>query len=236
MEDYKQRYEKALEQAEKELETCGSQDCDAARQIFRLFPELQKSEDERIRNNIIKNLRFIRDTHHRYSNECNEAINWLKNNPIFGMPKIKFKVGDWVIFKNDKLGSIYQVEKLENYAYILRHILGGSMPLTFYSQHLLIPWTIENANNGDILQSNNCTLIFDSLTKDIDGNTVISSWYFCDSKKFYGMGISKSDLWSIEGVVPATKEQRDLLFKKIHEAGYKWDADSKRLNWINHEI
>ena len=39
----------AIERAKKELDTCGSQDCDAVRQIFRLFSELKESEDERIR-------------------------------------------------------------------------------------------------------------------------------------------------------------------------------------------
>lgn len=35
-------YNRALEQAKQELEACGSIDCDAARQIFRLFPELKE--------------------------------------------------------------------------------------------------------------------------------------------------------------------------------------------------
>ena len=35
-------YDEALEQAKKELNTCGSPDCDAARQIFRFFPQLRK--------------------------------------------------------------------------------------------------------------------------------------------------------------------------------------------------
>ena len=37
-------YDKALEQAKKELNTCGSLDCDAARQIIRFFPKLRESE------------------------------------------------------------------------------------------------------------------------------------------------------------------------------------------------
>lgn len=47
-------YDEALEQAKKELATCGSMDCDAARLIFRLFPQLRESEseDERIRKRI----------------------------------------------------------------------------------------------------------------------------------------------------------------------------------------
>jgi hypothetical protein len=45
-------YDKALEEANKELKTCGSLDCDAARLIFRLFPPFVESEDERIRKEI----------------------------------------------------------------------------------------------------------------------------------------------------------------------------------------
>lgn len=41
-------YDKALEQAQKELAACGNMDCDAARQIFRLFPQLRESENERM--------------------------------------------------------------------------------------------------------------------------------------------------------------------------------------------
>lgn len=47
-------YDEALEQAQKELAVCGSINCDAARQIFRLFPQLCESEDERIRKALIK--------------------------------------------------------------------------------------------------------------------------------------------------------------------------------------
>ena len=51
--DYKKRYNEALEQAKKELKTCGDLQCDAARQIFRFFPELKENEKvERIRKAI----------------------------------------------------------------------------------------------------------------------------------------------------------------------------------------
>lgn len=52
-------YDEALEQAQKELAVCGSINCDAARQIFRLFPQLRESEDERTRKwlvNLVENL------------------------------------------------------------------------------------------------------------------------------------------------------------------------------------
>lgn len=40
--DYEKKYKEALEQAKKELKTCGSKNCDAARQIFRFFPQLRE--------------------------------------------------------------------------------------------------------------------------------------------------------------------------------------------------
>lgn len=46
-------YDDALKQAKKELNTCGSLDCDAARQIFRFFPQLRESKNERVRNGLI---------------------------------------------------------------------------------------------------------------------------------------------------------------------------------------
>ena len=52
--DNEKRYNEALEQAKKELAACGSMDCDAARLIFRLFPQLRESEDERIRKELLE--------------------------------------------------------------------------------------------------------------------------------------------------------------------------------------
>jgi hypothetical protein len=46
-------YDEALEQARKELKTCSSFDCDAAKRIIRVFPELKESEDEKTRKEII---------------------------------------------------------------------------------------------------------------------------------------------------------------------------------------
>ena len=34
-------------------------------------------------------------------------------------------------------------------------------------------------------------------------------------------------------IYPATKEQRELLFKKMKEAGYEWDSDKKELRKID---
>ena len=78
--DYEKKYKEALERAKKELDTCGSQDCDAARQIFRLFPELKESEDEKVRKALIE---MVHDTAGDelwvdYNVHKEEALVWLE--------------------------------------------------------------------------------------------------------------------------------------------------------------
>ena len=52
------------------------------------------------------------------------------------------------------------------------------------------------------------------------------------SSDFYLNGVYNLD----DGFYPATKEQRDLLFQKMNEAGYEWDAEHKQLKKINSVI
>lgn len=78
MENYKQKYEEALEQAKQELRACGSLDCDAARQIFRFFPELKESEDELIREELIHFLEVCQDTHLVGNMKREKWISWLE--------------------------------------------------------------------------------------------------------------------------------------------------------------
>ena len=82
------RYDGAIEKAKKELNTCGSQDCDAARQIFRLFPEL-KDEDERIRKNIIATIHLYYGE--PLEDEAKEMIAWLeKQGEQTNLPQFTF--------------------------------------------------------------------------------------------------------------------------------------------------
>lgn len=73
-------FDEALERARKELNACGSTDCDAARQIIRLFPELAESKDEKIRKAIIsvleQNIRAGFD--HSDGFKFTEMITWLE--------------------------------------------------------------------------------------------------------------------------------------------------------------
>ena len=149
--------------------------------------------------------------------------------------KLKFKVGDWVVF-NDKHESIYQIEKIENFQYTLRHILGGSMHLSFSNEDMIRLWSINDAKDGDVLCGfpyADCPWvgIFHELNDDCTFNSYCYLQAGVNGKFCPPSGINVYG-HSTKSIVPATKEQRDLLFQKMKEAGYVWDADEKKL--INH--
>jgi hypothetical protein len=52
--------------------------------------------------------------------------------------------------------------------------------------------------------------------------------------KFFVWG-TKDCVITLSNYVPATKEQRDILFTKMKEAGYEWDAEHKQLKKIEHK-
>jgi len=96
-------------------------------------------------------------------------------------------------------------------------------------------WTIEDAKDGDIIGFNDCTHNDGSYTDWVGiykQRTALANQYLfhcvipsCRTFRFDGM-------WRVFTAYPATKEQRDLLFAKMKEAGYEWDADKKELKKI----
>ena len=90
-------------------------------------------------------------------------------------------------------------------------------------------WTIADAKEGDVLfmdnGSANCIFIYKS-----SNNGIINKYASYNNFGFEG----EHYLVLNDGyVIPATKEQRDLLFQKMHEAAYEWDAEKKELKKIH---
>ena len=145
----------------------------------------------------------------------------------------KFHQGDWVVFIAS--GSVYQVEKIENYEYTLRHILDDSfrMWLSFSDEKFIREWTINDAKDGDVLacgvKVTDCPFIFHNLTKELCPRSycgVNTLGHFQDNDENGGFWCDSKE------VRPATKEQRDLLFTKMKEAGWEWDDKKKELKKI----
>lgn len=141
----------------------------------------------------------------------------------------KFKVGDWVVFKN-RHQSIYQVEKIKDGYYILRNIYGGTFRVCVLHDEGLRLWTIQDAEDGDVLVNGSNIFIFHFI---YDTRLMGYCHVNTDNGKLYD-DIGKNECFChIDAVVnPATKEQRDLLFQKMKEAGYEWNANKKEINHI----
>lgn len=89
-------------------------------------------------------------------------------------------------------------------------------------------WTIADARDSDVLTLGDIIFIF---------NKIHGVWVncHCSLHKDGSFNDEDYDLMHVKyskEVYPATKEQRDLLFQKMKEEGYEWDADKKELKKI----
>ena len=145
----------------------------------------------------------------------------------------KFHEGEWVVF-NNKHQSIYQVEKIENGYYILRHTHGGSFRVCVLHDENLRLWTINDAKDGDVLVIEETETTYKTVFvfKEIEDTRIIHYVYHLNTgiEQVFEKRSANGFVGFIDEVVhPATKEQRDTLLKAIKDAGYEFDFMKKEL-------
>lgn len=157
--------------------------------------------------------------------ECKFGLDVLNNAQKF---EPQFKVGDWVILN----GIVVKILDKQKYGFVGLDIDGKDFFCNYGHTDSMRLWTINDAKEGDVLMSTktrNCPFIY----RKTDYNNNLAYYYagvnangdFCEGclkKTMYHFG-------SVADITPATKEQRDLLFKKMKEAGYEWNAEKKEL-------
>lgn len=138
----------------------------------------------------------------------------------------KFKVRDWLQYRH---AEPFLVEEITEQGYC-----NGDSCLPFEWEDEIHLWTIQDAKNGDIVyfecHGNKHLFIVKSVgeTKDhVEGHF----WYDITRNEceVWDGRLPYSNIASMCDAMPATKEQRDLLFAKMKEAGYDWDAKNKTL-------
>lgn len=137
----------------------------------------------------------------------------------------KFKIGDWVI---DKQGIVHQIANvIENVTYhtYAYDIVGGG----YFNDNTegVRLWTIQDAKDGDVLAFKN----------NIGGIIICKSPTNYNTRSYCRLVnehlIKREESgWDSTLLVPTTKEQCDLLFQKMKEEGYEWDAENKELKKI----
>lgn len=134
----------------------------------------------------------------------------------------KFKVGDFIV--NDYCRG--KVVELTNDAYLLD--TGQGIPFSY--EHNIHLWTIEDAKDGDILWHSDSASNGIFIFKEIRNDGKVLCYCDYDSEDHFCFGEHHTCCWtSSKYVKPATKEQRDLLFTKMYEAGYEWNEEKKEL-------
>ena len=158
----------------------------------------------------------------------------------------KFKVGDWIIHnKNTELAnSLMLVTGKDNNKYLCKYKDGQcSYNIEFIDKEYRL-WTIQDAKDGDVLHStgfhSDCVFIFNGLDNwkfdEPNGDRAVATGYCglfvsADNMEF---GIQGPDCVEVDTIKPAAKIQRDLLFQKMKDTGYEWDAEKKELKKVEH--
>lgn len=194
--DYEKKYKEALEIAKrcyKDLNNLDGVVATMSKDFFEeVFPELNESEDERLRKEIIEFIKVSKPEWKNYS-DYSSWIAWLEKQK-YHKPKNaykiepKFKVGDWIT-NNIEIVQItgydidygYQVDYKGN----LQH---RDTDIIEKEYHL---WTIQDAKDGDVLVDKYAIIIFRKI-----GNYVLDDvvdFYICYSFE-KGIIIQRHDL------------------------------------------
>ena len=247
--NYKKKYKEALERAKYALTT--DMDNSGHWAVNYIFPELKESEDEKIRKGLINGFKECLEdcsypknaVKYWHDIDVNQILAWLEKQaeqkPTDKVEQ-KFKVGDWIADKSEYPYKVKSVYWIDGGYYIATNLDGEDCRICFGAAneyfHL---WTINDAKDGDVLFSD----LMDGKTfiyNGIDPYTAIRYSFIIsnDGKDVlpYHIGKPNTGIGTIDDnrniIHPATKEQRDLLFSKLKEAGYEWDNGNKELKKI----
>ena len=131
--------------------------------------------------------------------------------------------------------KFYEIRNMTKHEYTLAGCDGSVITCPIQEiDKLASIFTIQDAKDGDVLASEGCEYLLFKAFSNTDGKIKLYCWYNGQTNNFH---VSTDVQLRQEAIIiPATKEQRNLLFHKMHEAGYEWDADRKELRKIENEI
>lgn len=151
------------------------------------------------------------------------------------MVEPKFHEGDWIVFNGL---TLYVNEVVQGY-YRTTSIGGIPNSYDWNIDNVARLWTVQDAKDGDVLcdyhEAYDNPLIF--ILKNfehVNFGLVTPSDYssYCFLTAGDRQRFKEGTYHHKHNIKPATTEQRDLLFQKMREAGYKWNTEKKELEKI----
>lgn len=174
------------------------------------------------------------------------ALEAIKEENVDNANKVepKFKVGEWIASNLSNSSNLLRIIGIDetNYEVVTPQGSTGVPSIRYIDKHFHL-WTIEDVRDGNVLVCdidkaeiggdveklpNIVSTIF-IFKKLINSRDYIHSYCHLYDKRFLGLQRTMYYNSFVYNISPATKEQRDLLFKKIKEAGYGWDTEKKEL-------
>lgn len=186
-------------------------------------------EDDVRRRNTIQVLEYAKslDTYNQYGKaDIDKNIAWLEklgeqnfdyehadiSQKDFSPIKSKFKVGDWLQYR---YAEPFLVEEITEQGYC-----NSNSCLPFEWEDEIHLWSIDNAKDGDALVASDGSIF---LFAGVDGSACKYYVAIATDNHVEINKETKGGYWETSrAVYPATKEQRDLLFQKMADAGYEF--------------
>jgi hypothetical protein len=219
------RYEEALEKA-KELYFKGT---NARNVLEEIFPQLREIEDEKIRKELTEFLKKSAGGHLDISTPYKTFSRWLawikkqgEQRPATFIPK--FRKGNWIVHENI---GVYKIIEICESWYEVVDGEDNDYSISFDNEYMCHFWNItKDAKSGDVLVTPNKNIF---IFKNIKGTSIYDycGLYFGKFNSVSGCVNGERSVELPNNYLPATKEQRDLLFQKMKEAGYEWNAEKK---------
>lgn len=151
--------------------------------------------------------------------------------------KPKFHEGEWIIQENI---GVYKVIEVCKSWYEVVDNQNNHYSIGFDKEYMCHLWTPQDAKDGDVLCTYECCepkIVF--ILKGAPKKPYVLG-YHCYYNIMYPHFGSDSEKGCLapndEDVTPATKEQCDLLFQKMKEEGYEWNAEKKEIKKIEEEF
>lgn len=230
MKDYKKELENVLDTIRAFGEACPDNDL-IQTWINVNFPSLKKSRLQRLKNAIFKALskKEARDVLIREGFQVSEALDWLKRDEE---PSFKFKRGDWVVNISQENVILRVVDPYlpeNDFPYYTLVNEANEEPQIIYKDTLEKQyrlWSISDAKDGDFLAyPDGSIVIYETRYQDKDSGLLKAHALYLPEKD----EIEINRTCCILNVTPATKDQKNLLLKKLDEKWYKWCEQKKSI-------
>lgn len=141
----------------------------------------------------------------------------------------KFKAGDWIVNNHGKVNQVFTTNYRDEYIVLDD---GSYFNRSECDNYRL--WTIDDVMDGDVLASINGAIFINAGSSSSKKRVTLDCYCYLSVQSEFCIEEHKTGSWFYKNdIKPATKEQCELLFSKMKEEGYEWDAEKKELKKID---